>query len=165
MKRISGLTGNAAAAESLRQIEPDVFAAYPITPSTELVELFSQYVSDGKVSPEFVAVESEHPAMSASIGASPGASLGDHPRGLYEPIHGSAPDIAGRGIANPYAAILSAAMLLRHSLGLTAEAAAVEAAVSSALAAAVLPADLAGGARSASTVEAGDAVATRILGP
>ena len=70
MKRISGLTGNAAAAESLRQIEPDVFAAYPITPSTELVELFSQYVSDGKVSPEFVAVESEHPAMSASIGAS-----------------------------------------------------------------------------------------------
>ncbi len=70
MKRISGLTGNAAAAESLRQIEPDVVAAYPITPSTEVVELFSQYVSDGKVSTEFVAVESEHSAMSACIGAS-----------------------------------------------------------------------------------------------
>ena len=63
--------------------------------------------------------------------------------GLYEPIHGSAPDIAGRGIANPYATILSAAMLLRHSLGLEDEAKCVEKAVSAALDAGVFTADLA----------------------
>ena len=65
--------------------------------------------------------------------------------GLYEPIHGSAPDIAGRGVANPYAAILSAALLLRHSLGLDAEAQCVEQAVSKALDTGHLTADLAGG--------------------
>ena len=64
-----------------------------------------------------------------SLGLLPSASLGDGTSGLYEPIHGSAPDIAGRGIANPYGTILSAAMLLRHSLGLEAEARAVEGAV------------------------------------
>ena len=57
------------------------------------------------------------------MGMLPSASLGEGKRGLYEPIHGSAPDIAGKGIANPYATILSVAMLLRHSLGLEAEAA------------------------------------------
>lgn len=56
------------------------------------------------------------------------------PRGLYEPIHGSAPDIAGMGIANPIGMIMSAAMLLRHSLGLEAEARAVESAVNTAIA-------------------------------
>ena len=67
---------------------------------------------------------------SASLGAG-----GPHPRGLYEPIHGTAPDIAGQGVANPLAAILSVAMLLRHSLGLDAEADRVERAVERALAA------------------------------
>src|SRR6478752_10588449 len=67
--------------------------------------------------------------LAGSMGLLPSASLGDGKRGLYEPIHGSAPDIAGKGIANPYATILSLALLLRHSLGLSAEAAAVEAAV------------------------------------
>lgn len=67
---VEALTGNAACAAAMRQIEPDVVAAYPITPSTEVVELFSQFVSDGKVRTEFVAVESEHSAMSACIGAS-----------------------------------------------------------------------------------------------
>ncbi len=71
--------------------------------------------------------------LAGSMGLLPSAALGDGPRGLYEPIHGSAPDIAGRGIANPIAAILSAAMLLRHSLGLHREAEAVEAAVSEVL--------------------------------
>ena len=71
--------------------------------------------------------------LAGSMGLLPSAALGDGPRGLYEPIHGSAPDIAGQGIANPIAAILSASMLLRHSLGLAAEAEAVEAAVSSVL--------------------------------
>ena len=60
--------------------------------------------------------------LAGSLGLLPSASLGDGTAGLYEPIHGSAPDIAGRGIANPYGTILSAAMLLRHSLGLEAEA-------------------------------------------
>ena len=59
----------------------------------------------------------------------PSASLGESTVGLYEPIHGSAPDIAGKGIANPIGTILSSAMLLRHSLKLEAEAAAIEKAV------------------------------------
>jgi 3-isopropylmalate dehydrogenase len=71
--------------------------------------------------------------LAGSLGLLPSASLGDGSRGLYEPIHGSAPDIAGQGIANPTGAILSAAMLLRLSLGLEREAAAVEAAVSTVL--------------------------------
>jgi 3-isopropylmalate dehydrogenase len=70
---------------------------------------------------------------SASLGTSPSASLGEGSFGLYEPIHGSAPDIAGKGIANPLAAILSVAMLLRHSLAMEAEARAVEAAVAAVL--------------------------------
>jgi len=78
-----------------------------------------------------------------SLGLLPSASLGTERVGLYEPIHGSAPDIAGRGIANPIGTILSAAMLLRHSLRLEAEAAAVESAVSHALAAGVRTADIA----------------------
>ena len=64
------LEGNQAVAEAMRQINPDVVAAYPITPSTEIVQIFSKYVADGLVDTEFVAVESEHSAMSACIAAS-----------------------------------------------------------------------------------------------
>jgi 3-isopropylmalate dehydrogenase len=71
--------------------------------------------------------------LPGSLGVLPSASLGDGGPGLYEPIHGSAPDIAGKGIANPLGTILAAAMLLRHSLGLEAEAAAVERGVDAAL--------------------------------
>ncbi len=71
----------------------------------------------------------EAAALAGSLGLLPSASLGDGKAGLYEPIHGSAPDIAGQGVANPVGAILSAAMLLRHSLGLETEAALIEAAV------------------------------------
>ncbi len=71
--------------------------------------------------------------LAGSMGMLPSASLGDGTRGLYEPIHGSAPDIAGKGVANPYATILSVAMLLRHSLGLEKEAATVESAVGGAI--------------------------------
>jgi 3-isopropylmalate dehydrogenase len=71
----------------------------------------------------------EAAALAGSLGLLPSASLGEGARGLYEPIHGSAPDIAGKGVANPVGAILSTAMLLRHSLGLEEEAGAVEAAV------------------------------------
>jgi len=64
------LTGNEAVAYAMRQINPDVVAAYPITPATEIVQIYSSYVADGLVDTEFVAVESEHSAMSATIGAS-----------------------------------------------------------------------------------------------
>jgi 3-isopropylmalate dehydrogenase len=80
--------------------------------------------------------------IAGSLGLLPSASLGDGSVGLYEPIHGSAPDIAGRGIANPYGTILSAALLLRHSLGLEAEAVAVEQAVEDAVSAGVRTADI-----------------------
>jgi len=62
-------TGNEAMAEAMRQINPDVVAAYPITPATEIVQIFAGYVADGLVSTEFIPVESEHSAMSACIGA------------------------------------------------------------------------------------------------
>jgi len=75
----------------------------------------------------------EAAVLAGSIGLLPSASLGDGPKGLYEPIHGSAPDIAGHAIANPVGAVLSVAMLLRYSLGLDREAAAVERAVEDAL--------------------------------
>jgi 3-isopropylmalate dehydrogenase len=98
-----------------------------------------------------------------SLGLLPSASLGETSVGLYEPIHGSAPDIAGRGIANPFGTILSAAMLLRYSLSLEPEAAAVESAVSGALAAGIWTADMVRpGAGSVGSREAGNAVIHRI---
>lgn len=70
MANIVAVTGNEAVANALRQINPDVCAAYPITPQTELMQRFSSYVSDGKVKTELILVESEHSAMSACVGAS-----------------------------------------------------------------------------------------------
>ncbi len=96
--------------------------------------------------------------LPGSMGMLPSASLGDSGPGLYEPIHGSAPDIAGKGVANPLAAILAAAMALRHSLDLPEEAAAVEAAVSSVLDDGLRTADIAAGNAPVSTSEMGDAV-------
>jgi 3-isopropylmalate dehydrogenase len=81
--------------------------------------------------------------LPGSLGMLPSASLGSNGPGLYEPIHGSAPDIAGKGIANPLATILAAAMLLRHSLNLEAEAAVIETAVKNVLAQGFRTADLA----------------------
>ena len=69
-KMVIALTGNDAVAEAMRQVNPDVVAAYPITPQTELMHKFADYVSDGWVKTEFVLVESEHSAMSAAVGAS-----------------------------------------------------------------------------------------------
>ena len=91
--------------------------------------------------------------LAGSLGMLPSASLGTGNHGLYEPVHGSAPDIAGTGTANPIGAILSAAMLLRHSLGLNEEAAAVERAVTEALESGVRTSDL-GGAGNRSSTEA-----------
>ena len=82
--------------------------------------------------------------ITGSIGLLPSASLGDGTRGLYEPIHGSAPDIAGQDKANPIATILSAAMLLRYSFGLSAEANHIEAAVDRVLAQGLRTADILG---------------------
>ena len=108
--------------------------------------------------------------LAGSIGVLPSASLG-RPRpdtgrspGLFEPIHGSAPDLAGKEAANPIGAILSAALLLRHSLGLEEEARAIEAAVDATLAAGPLTADVArAGEAPATTSQVGDAVVARIL--
>ncbi len=117
--------------------------------------------------------------LAGSMGVLPSASLGSGAEeaeleggvpargpsrmGLYEPIHGSAPDIAGKGIANPVGAILSGAMLLRHSLGLAHEARLIESAVDAALNDGVLTAELAPpGARAWRTAEVGDVIAERI---
>ncbi|MET0588602.1 MAG: 3-isopropylmalate dehydrogenase [Novosphingobium sp.] len=94
-----------------------------------------------------------------SIGLLASASLSEGTMGLYEPIHGSAPDIAGKGLANPMATILSAAMLLRHSFGLEAEAKRIEAAVAKALADGFLGGDLGG---THGTTAIGDAVIERL---
>ncbi|WP_294390914.1 3-isopropylmalate dehydrogenase [uncultured Sphingomonas sp.] len=98
----------------------------------------------------FGDILSDQASMCAgSIGMLPSASLDADQKGLYEPIHGSAPDIAGRGKANPLATILSAAMMLRYSLGLAAEADRIEAAVARTLADGVRTADLGGEASTA----------------
>ncbi|MEX2153066.1 MAG: 3-isopropylmalate dehydrogenase [Gemmatimonadaceae bacterium] len=106
--------------------------------------------------------------LAGSMGMLPSASLGDcvegRRRGLYEPIHGSAPDIAGRGVANPIGAILSVAMLLRHSLGLEAEAGLVERAVEGVVADGWSTPDIAGaGSRRCSTEQMGTAVVEQVL--
>jgi 3-isopropylmalate dehydrogenase len=97
--------------------------------------------------------------LTGSIGMLPSASLGGEGPGLFEPVHGSAPDIAGTGSANPLAMFLSAAMMLRHGLGLESEAAAVESAVEGALEAGLRTADLGG---SAGTKQATEAVLANI---
>ena len=97
--------------------------------------------------------------LAGSLGMLPSASLGESARGLYEPIHGSAPDIAGKGIANPCGMLASVAMLLRHSLDLGEEAASVEAAIRQVIADGARTADLAGDQeRSLSTTEMTEAV-------
>ena len=96
--------------------------------------------------------------LTGSIGMLPSASLNSDGRGLYEPVHGSAPDIAGQDKANPLAAILSLAMALRYSLGEAAHADRVERAVGSVLAQGLRTADIASGADSIGTVAMGSAV-------
>ena len=101
--------------------------------------------------------------LAGSMGMLPSASLAEGTLGLYEPIHGSAPDIAGKGIANPIGAVLSAAMLLRHSLGLETEAQAVEDAVSAVLAEGYRTQDIAEeGTEVVSTAVMGTLIADRI---
>ena len=102
--------------------------------------------------------------LSGSIGMLPSASLDENGKGLYEPIHGSAPDITGRGLANPLAMILSAAMMLRYSLGLPEQADRVENAVKSVLSQGLRTADIhTRGTEKVSTAQMGDAVVRALL--
>jgi 3-isopropylmalate dehydrogenase len=102
----------------------------------------------------------EAATLTGSIGMLPSASLGDPGKpGLFEPVHGSAPDIAGAGVANPLAMFLSAALMLRHGLGLETEAAAIESAVDRALDAGLRTRDLGG---TANTREATQAVLSNL---
>jgi 3-isopropylmalate dehydrogenase len=103
----------------------------------------------------------EASVLTGSLGMLPSASIGDGTLGVYEPIHGSAPDIAGEGIANPLGTILSAAMLLRHSLDMESEAGAVETAVEQAIADGARTADITKG-ESKTTEEMGGAVVDRL---
>jgi 3-isopropylmalate dehydrogenase len=96
----------------------------------------------------------EASVVTGSLGLLPSASIGDGGPGLFEPVHGSAPDIAGQGIANPLAMFLSAAMMLRHGLGREAEAAALESAVDRALDDGLRTRDLGGNAGTAEATQA-----------
>ncbi len=101
--------------------------------------------------------------LTGSIGMLPSASLDANGKGMYEPIHGSAPDIAGKGLANPCGTIASAAMLLRHSLKLEEEATKIERAIHETIAAGVRTADIAGDAgQFASTAEMTEAIIQRL---
>lgn len=102
--------------------------------------------------------------LPGSLGMLPSASIGSGGPGLYEPIHGSAPDIAGKGIANPLATILAAAMLLRHSLNLEAEAAAIETAVKQVLASGARTRDISQGKPAIGTQEMTDRVISALQG-
>ena len=101
--------------------------------------------------------------LTGSIGMLPSASLGEH-TAMYEPVHGSAPDIAGKGIANPLATIASVAMMFKYSFDMTAEAEAIENAIDTVLKKGYRTADLVeDGKKTVSTREMGDLVVTEIL--
>lgn len=131
-----------------RQVVADVSREYPdVSLENLLVDAAAMYLMSRPNSFDVILTENmfgdiltdEASMLAGSMGNLPSASLGEQrnqfelPLGLYEPIHGSAPDIAGKGIANPVAAILSVVMMLRHSFGLDGEAAALECAVNQAI--------------------------------
>lgn len=151
-----------------RQVVVEVAQDHPdIALDHQLVDSASMRIITSPRSYDVVVTENlfgdiltdESAVLSGSLGLLPSASLGEGTLGLYEPVHGSAPDIAGRGLANPIGAILSAAMLLRHSLGLETEARTVEAAVATAIAEGARSADLGG---TLGTRRLGEAIRSRI---
>ncbi len=159
-----------------REVTHEVAADYPDVECEDiLVDACAMYLINRPADFDVIVTENmfgdilsdEASMIAGSLGMLPSASLGEPGRpGLYEPIHGSAPDIAGRDIANPLATILSAAMMLRSSLGLAEEAAAVEAAVAQALAEGARTADIARpGEPSIGTAEMGARVAARVTVP
>ncbi len=136
-----------------RQIATQVAGQHPdVTLEHVLVDTAAMRLVTGPAWLDVVVTENmfgdiltdEASVLAGSMGMLPSASLGESGPGLYEPIHGSAPDIAGKDIANPVGTILSSAMLLRHSLGLPAEAAALEAAVDAAITAGARTGDIGG---------------------
>jgi 3-isopropylmalate dehydrogenase len=153
-----------------RMVVSEVAASYPdVTLDHMLVDSCAMRIALAPSSFDVIVTENmfgdilsdEAGAVVGSLGLLPSASLGDG-TGLFEPVHGSAPDIAGRNVANPIGAIASAAMLLRHSLGLEKEAAAVEAAIEAALETGMRTADLAQGGAAVGTSEMADAIARAI---
>jgi 3-isopropylmalate dehydrogenase len=133
-----------------RAVVTDVATAYPdVTLEHMLVDSCAMRIALAPASFDVILTENmfgdilsdEAGAIVGSLGLLPSASLGEGP-GLFEPVHGSAPDIAGRNIANPIGAIASASMLLRHALGLEREAQAVDDAIAQALRAGLRTADL-----------------------
>lgn len=140
---------------------PDVVLEHQLVDSTAMRLVTSPASFDVVVTENTFGdiLSDEASVIAGSLGLLPSASLGDGRPGLFEPIHGSAPDIAGRGIANPIGTLASVAMLLRHGLGLAAEADAVDAAIERVLERGLRSADL--GGRS-STAELGSAVAAEI---
>ena len=137
-----------------RQIAGEVAREFPdVTLEHQLVDSAAMRLITHPASFDVIVTENmfgdiltdEAAVLAGSLGLLPSASLGDGPRGLYEPIHGSAPDLAGQGVANPIGTILSAAMLARHSLRLEAEARRIERAVARAIADGLRTADLGGG--------------------
>ena len=136
-----------------RQIVLEIAASHPdIAVDHQLVDSAAMRIITSPGAFDVIVTENmfgdiltdEASVLSGSLGLLPSASLAEGRFGLYEPIHGSAPDIAGTGAANPLGAILSAAMLLRHSLGLDAEATAIERAVDAAIASGARTRDLGG---------------------
>jgi 3-isopropylmalate dehydrogenase len=157
-----------------RQVAVEAAAEYPdVTLDHQLVDSAAMRLITAPASFDVIVTENmfgdiltdEAAVLAGSLGLCPSASIGDGRCGVYEPIHGSAPDIAGRGIANPIGTILSAAMLLRHSLKLEVEAQVIERAVAAAISAGARTADLrAPGANAgvSSTVQMGAAIRERL---
>jgi 3-isopropylmalate dehydrogenase len=152
-----------------RDVVNTIAPEYPkVTLTHELVDSFAMRLIREPASVDVVVTENlfgdilsdEAAVLAGSLGLLPSASLGATDQGLYEPIHGSAPRLAGKGMANPYGAILSVAMLLRHSLHRDDLAGAIEAAVNVCISEDVLTADLGGGA---GTDAVADAVAREAM--
>ena len=162
-----------------RQVVNEVAAEFPeIELETLLVDAAAMHLLTRPASFDVIVTSNlfgdiltdEASVLSGSMGNLPSASLGEglnqhgHPRGMYEPIHGSAPDIAGLGIANPVGTILSTAMMLRESFGLEKEAEAVEAAVSQTITRGARTADLTvNGTGGSSTLEMTAAITHAVL--
>ncbi len=151
-----------------RQIASEEAAAFPhVTLEHQLVDSAAMRLITHPRDFDVIVTENmfgdilsdEASVLSGSLGLAPSASLGEGRLGVYEPIHGSAPDIVGKGIADPLATILSAAMLLRHSLELTEEAELVDAAVARVIDEKAVTPDLGG---ALSTEEVGEAVCGQI---
>jgi len=140
---------------------PDVVLEHQLVDSMAMLLLTQPAAYDVLVTENLFGdiLTDEAAVLAGSLGLLPSAALGADRRGLYEPIHGSAPDLAGTGQANPIGSILSAALLLRHSLGLEADAQAIEAAVERVLDASELTGDLGG---SAGTQDITDAVLAQL---